>query len=116
MPASEVGELCLRGPHVSNGLLEQPRGHARRRSTTDGLVPHRATSPSRDEDGFYYIAGRKKDMIISGGVNVYPAEIEAALAAHPGVADSAVVGVPHDTWGEVGVAFVVRAPGTSVDG
>ena len=50
-------------------------------------------------------------MIISGGVNVYPAEIEAALLAHPGVADAAVVGVPHDTWGEVGVAFVVRAPG-----
>jgi acyl-CoA synthetase (AMP-forming)/AMP-acid ligase II len=53
-------------------------------------------------------------MIISGGVNIYPAEIEGALAAHAGVADSAVVGVPHDTWGEVGIAFVVLRPGARV--
>jgi fatty-acyl-CoA synthase len=61
-----------------------------------------------DEDGFFYIAGRSKDMFISGGVNVYPIEIEGELLQHSGVQDAAVVGVPHPTWGEVGVAFVVR--------
>ncbi len=61
----------------------------------------------RDEEGFFYIAGRRKEMFISGGVNVYPAEIEAELVAHPSVSDAAVVAVPDETWGEVAVAFVV---------
>jgi len=61
----------------------------------------------RDADGFFYIAGRRKEMFITGGVNVYPAEIEAELVAHPSVSDAAVVAMPDDTWGEVGVAFVV---------
>jgi fatty-acyl-CoA synthase len=65
----------------------------------------------RDEDGFFFIAGRAKDMFISGGVNVYPAEIENVLLQNPSLADAAVVGVPHGTWGEVGVAFVVVAEG-----
>jgi fatty-acyl-CoA synthase len=65
----------------------------------------------RDEEGFFYIAGRRKEMFISGGVNVYPAEIEAELVAHPGVSDAAVVAMPDETWGEVGVAFVVGSVG-----
>jgi fatty-acyl-CoA synthase len=68
----------------------------------------------RDEDGFYFIAGRAKDMFISGGVNVYPAEIESQLLQHPVLADAAVIGVPHETWGEVGVAYVVPVAGEKV--
>jgi fatty-acyl-CoA synthase len=68
----------------------------------------------QDDEGFVTIAGRAKEMIISGGVNIYPAEIEAVLLQHPGVRDAAVVGVEDPTWGEVGVAFVVSlAPGSA---
>jgi len=64
-----------------------------------------------DADGYLYIAGRKKEMIISGGENVYPGEIEQVLCNHPDVAIAAVVGAPHDLWGEVPVAFVMPFPG-----
>ena len=110
----EVGELCLRGPHVSRGYWNNPDATAQA-IDAEGWF-HTGDLARRDADGFYVIAGRKKDMIISGGVNVYPAEIEGALLTHPAVADCAVVGVPHDTWGEVGVAFVVRAAGATTDG
>jgi len=109
----EVGELWLRGPHVCRGYWRNPEATAQALDA-DGWF-HTGDLAKRDADGFFTIAGRKKDMIISGGVNVYPAEIEAVLAAHPGVADAAVVGIPHDTWGEVGVAFVVRV-GDEVSG
>jgi fatty-acyl-CoA synthase len=112
VPVGEVGELCLRGPHVCGGYWNNPEATALA-IDADGWF-HTGDLAKRDEEGFFTIAGRKKDMIISGGVNVYPAEIEATLAAHPAVADSAVVGVPHDTWGEVGIAFVVRVPGANV--
>jgi fatty-acyl-CoA synthase len=111
MPREEVGELWLRGPHVCAGYWNNPE--ATRQAIDDQGWFHTGDLAKCDEDGFFTIAGRKKDMIISGGVNVYPAEIEATLAAHPAVADSAVVGIPDDTWGEVGVAFVVRAAGAS---
>ncbi len=75
-------------------------------STPEGFF-HTGDLARRDDEGFFYIAGRRKDMLISGGVNVYPAEIEGELLQHPDVRDAAVVGVPHPTWGEVGVAFVV---------
>jgi len=65
----------------------------------------------RDDDGCYTVLGRSKEMFISGGENVYPAEIESALMAHPSVTAAAVVSVPHDTWGEVGRAFIVVAAG-----
>ncbi len=105
VPVNEVGELWLRGPHVSKGYWNQTEATA---STIDenGWL-HTGDLARRDEDGFFYIAGRSKDMFISGGVNVYPAEIEAELLLHPDVRDAAVIGIPHDTWGEVGVAFVV---------
>ncbi len=103
--AGVVGELCLRGPHVSAGYWRRPA------ATAAALDPegwfHTGDMARRDEDGFYRIAGRAKDMFISGGVNVYPAEIEAALLLHPGVQDTAVVGVEDPEWGEKGVAFVV---------
>jgi acyl-CoA synthetase (AMP-forming)/AMP-acid ligase II len=69
---------------------------------------------SMDEDGFVYIQDRKKDMIISGGENIYPAEVENAISAHPSVADVAVIGMPSPKWGESVAAIVVRKPGTEV--
>jgi len=109
VPDGEVGELWLRGPHVSRGYWNNPEATAAALDAEGWF--HTGDLATRDGDGFYAIAGRKKDMIISGGVNVYPAEIEAVLAANPDVADAAVVGIPDDTWGEVGIAFVVAVPG-----
>ena len=105
VPANEVGELWLRGPHVSKGYWNQPEATASA-IDSDGWL-HTGDLARRDEDGFFFIAGRSKDMFISGGVNVYPAEIEAELLLHPKVRDAAVIGIPHETWGEVGVAFIV---------
>ena len=105
VPFGEVGELLLRGPHVSRGYWNNPEATAAALDQ-DGWF-HTGDLARKDQDGFHFIAGRKKDMIISGGVNVYPAEIESELLLHPGVRDAAVVGIPHPTWGEVGVAFVV---------
>ena len=105
MPVGEVGELCLRGPHVCAGYWNNPRGH-RRGARRRRLVPHRRPRAARR--GRLLLHRRApKDMLISGGVNVYPAEIEGELLLHPAVRDAAVVGVPDATWGEVGVAFVV---------
>jgi fatty-acyl-CoA synthase len=101
----EVGELLLRGPHVCRGYWNNPEATAAALDA-DGWF-HTGDLARRDEKGFHWIAGRRKDMIIRGGVNVYPAEIEGELVLHPDVRDAAVVGVPHPTWGEVGVAFVV---------
>jgi fatty-acyl-CoA synthase len=101
----EVGELWLRGPHVCLGYWRNPAATAAALDA-DGWF-HTGDLAKRDEEGFFSIAGRQKDMIISGGVNVYPAEIEAQLLQHPHVRDAAVVGVPDETWGEAGAAFVV---------
>jgi len=111
VPEGEVGELCLRGPHVCRGYWNNPEATA---AALDGEGWfHTGDKAWRDVEGFFYIAGRSKDMFISGGVNVYPAEIEAELLLHPSVQDAAVIGVPHEKWGEVGIAFVVIRP--SVD-
>jgi len=110
--AGEVGELWLRGPHVSKGYWNNPEA-TRAALDSDGWF-HTGDQARRDEEGFYYIAGRTKDMFISGGVNVYPAEIEGELLQHPAVQDAAVIGVEHPTWGEAGVAFVVTRPGHPV--
>ncbi|HVN76769.1 MAG TPA: long-chain fatty acid--CoA ligase [Thermoanaerobaculaceae bacterium] len=105
VPTGEVGELLLKGPHVCSGYWNNPEATAAALDR-DGFF-HTGDLARRDGDGFFTIAGRKKDMLISGGVNVYPAEIEGELLLHPSVKDAAVIGVPHPTWGEVGVAFVV---------
>jgi fatty-acyl-CoA synthase len=103
-----VGELCLCGPHVSRGYWNNSA------ATAEVLDPqgwfHTGDLARCDEDGFFYIAGRTKDMIISGGVNIYPAEIEKELLDHPAVAEVAVIGAPDDKWGEVPVAFVALKP------
>jgi fatty-acyl-CoA synthase len=113
VPTNEVGELWLRGPHVSKGYWNQPQATA---STLDveGWL-HTGDLARRDNEGFFYIAGRSKDMFISGGVNVYPTEIEAELLLHPDVRDAAVIGISHETWGEVGVAFIVAQHKLSPD-
>jgi fatty-acyl-CoA synthase len=105
VPMGEVGELLLRGPHVSRGYWRNPEATAAALDAEGWF--HTGDLARRDAEGFHSIAGRKKDMIISGGVNVYPAEIEGELLQHPQVRDAALVGIPHPTWGEVGVAFVV---------
>ena len=112
VPDGEVGEMLFRGPHVSRGYWNNPEATAA--ALDQGGWFHSGDLARRDEDGFFYIAGRMKDMIISGGVNVYPAEIEAALLQHPGVEDAAVVGVPDPKWGEAGIAFVTALEGESL--
>jgi fatty-acyl-CoA synthase len=109
--AGEVGELWIRGPHVSKGYWNNPDATAA--ALDDDGWFHTGDLARRDEDGFFFIAGRKKDMLISGGVNIYPAEIEGELLLHPAVQDAAVVGIPDDTWGEVGAAFIVVRGGAS---
>jgi len=99
------GELQVQGPNVFAGYWRNPEA-TRAAFTEDGWL-RTGDMAACDEEGFYRIRGRLKDMYISGGENVYPAEIENVLAAHPAVADAAVVGVPDDQWGEAGVAFVV---------
>ena len=101
----EVGEMEIRGPHLSKGYWNNDAA-TREAYGEDGWF-RTGDLARRDEDGFFYIAGRRKEMFISGGVNVYPAEIEAELVSHAAVADAAVLPVADDTWGEVGVAFVV---------
>ena len=104
----EVGELCLRGPHVCRGYWNYPA------ATAQALDPegwfHTGDLARCDEEGFFYIAGRSKDMIISGGVNIYPAEIEKELLGHPAIAEVCVIGIEDEKWGEVPVAFVALNP------
>jgi fatty-acyl-CoA synthase len=104
---SPEGELLVRGPNVFAGYWRNEEA-TRAAFTEDGWL-RTGDVAERDEEGFYRIAGRLKDMYISGGENVYPAEVEGVLHEHPAVADAAVVGVPDERWGETGLAFVVLA-------
>ncbi len=99
------GELQVKGPNVFAGYWRNPDATAQA-LTDDGWL-RTGDVAEVDDEGFYRIKGRLKEMYISGGENVYPAEVEAVLHEHPAVADAAVVGVPHERWGEEGVAFVV---------
>jgi fatty-acyl-CoA synthase len=103
-----AGELVVKGPNVFPGYWRDEE--ATRAAFADGWLLT-GDWAERDEDGYYRIADRLKDMYISGGENVYPAEVEAVLFTHPAVVDAAVVGVPDERWGESGVAFVVFAEG-----
>jgi fatty-acyl-CoA synthase len=108
VPSGAVGELALAGPHVCSGYWRRPDATAE--AYRDGWW-HTGDQAMRDGEGYYYIVGRKKDMYISGGENVYPAEIENVLAVHPDIVEAAVIAEPDAHWGEVGVAVVVpRAP------
>lgn len=105
VPPDTTGELLMRGPVVTPGYWGDPEA-TDKAIDEDGWF-HTGDLVRRDEERYYYVVGRKHDMFISGGENVYPAEIESALYEHPAVDDAAVVGVPDDEWGEVGAAFVV---------
>jgi fatty-acyl-CoA synthase len=109
LAGSARGELLVRGPNVFPGYWRNPEATAR--TIVDGWL-RTGDVAERDDEGFYRIRDRVKDMYISGGENVYPAEVESVLHDHPAVVEAAVVGVPHERWGEVGVAFVVLRDGT----
>jgi fatty-acyl-CoA synthase len=110
----ETGELWFAGPGVTPGYLGRPEETAK--ALVDGIWLRSGDLARQDEDGYYYIAGRLKDMYISGGENVYPAEVENRLAQHPDVLEAAVVGVPDPRWGEVGRAYLMPRPGHSLPG
>ena len=104
----EVGEICVKGPQVMKGYLRNPEETAL--AVRDGWL-HTGDLGRFDEEGFLYIVDRKKDMIIRGGENIYPIEIEEVLYQIPEVLEAAVVGVPHELYGEVPKAFVVVKEG-----
>ncbi len=106
-----TGEVVVSGPHVMSGYWGRPDETAA--AFTDGWF-HTGDAAKVDEDGYVFIVDRIKDVIISGGENIYPAEVEAALLEHPDVLECAVIGVSDDTWGEVGRAIVVPRPGSGL--
>jgi long-chain acyl-CoA synthetase len=111
-PVGEVGELWVRGPNVMLGYWNRPDATAT--ALVDGW--YRTGDLAReDEDGYFFMVDRAKDMIITGGFNVYSTEVEQAVLAHPAVQDCAVVGLPDDRWGERVVVVVQPHPGASVD-
>lgn len=107
----EVGELVVRGPNVFVGYWDKPQATAE--AIREGWF-HTGDLGKIDEEGFYTLVDRKKDMIISGGENIYPIEVEQAMVRHPDVNEVAVVGRPDEKWGETVVAVVVRAEGSSL--
>ena len=108
----EVGEVIVQGPNVMAGYWEDPEQTAA--VLSDGWY-RTGDAGSLDDEGLLFIRDRYRDMIISGGENVYPAEVESALLELPGVVEAAVIGVPDETYGEVGLAVVVPAPGADRD-
>jgi len=107
----ELGELWVKGPNVTPGYWNRP--DANTSSFTDGWL-HTGDATRVDEDGFYYIVDRWKDMYISGGENVYPAEVENVLHQLGQIAEAAVIGIPHPQWGETGLAIVAVKAGQSI--
>jgi fatty-acyl-CoA synthase len=111
VPVGETGDLLIKGPHVCVGYWNNP--DATTQSLKEGWF-HTGDMARMDEEGYYYIAGRFKDMIISGGENVYAAEVEAVFREHECVADAALIGQPDDKWGEVGLMIVACKPNQQV--
>ena len=108
VPAGTPGELLIKGPHVCAGYWRNPEATAE--AITDGWF-HTGDIARMDDDGFFTIIGRAKDMIISGGENIYAAEVEAIFREHESVADAVLIGEPHEKWGEVGLMIVLLEPG-----
>ncbi len=108
LPVGEIGEIIGRGPQLMRGYWKMPDATAE--TLRDGWL-HTGDAGSMDEEGYFFIQDRIKDMIVSGGENVYPAEIEQVLYEHPAIADVAVIGIPDDTWGEAVHAIVQLKPG-----
>jgi malonyl-CoA/methylmalonyl-CoA synthetase len=113
LAAGEIGGIQVKGPNVFKGYWRMPEKTAEE-FTADGFFKTGDVGKI-DERGYITIVGRSKDLIISGGYNVYPAEIEGYINDMPGVAESALVGVPHPDFGEVGVAVVIPKPGVTLD-
>ena len=111
-PQGEVGEIAIRGHNIMKGYWNSPDATAEAIRPTAGSTP--AISGRVDEDGYFFIVDRKKDLIIRGGYNVYPREIEEVLYEHPDVAEAAVIGVPHSRLGEEAAAAVALKPGSTI--
>jgi len=111
VPAGEVGEIIVRGPTVMQGYHGLPEASAQ--ALRDGWL-YTGDLARSDEEGYLYLVDRKKDMVNSGGENVYPAEVEAVLLQHPGILEAAVIGVPDSRWGEAVCAVVVPRPGVEL--
>ncbi|MGI9483445.1 MAG: acyl-CoA synthetase [Hyphomicrobiales bacterium] len=109
----EKGEICVRGPGVFDGYFENDEANEK---VFRGGWLHTGDLGTMDERGLLYITGRASDMFISGGSNIYPKEIEEIFLTHPEIAEVCVLGVEDDKWGEIGVAVVVRAPESALDG
>jgi malonyl-CoA/methylmalonyl-CoA synthetase len=114
LPSGEIGGIQVRGPNVFSGYWRMPEKTAEE-FTTDGWFKTGDVGHMQ-ADGRVTIVGRSKDLIITGGYNVYPAEIEGVINEMPGVAESAVVGLPHPDFGEGVIAVVVPKPGAALDG
>jgi long-chain acyl-CoA synthetase len=112
VPTGEVGEVWIRSPQVMKGYWNMPEETAKA-ITSDGWF-RSGDAGYLDADGYLYIHDRVKDMIVSGGENIYPAEVENVLMSHPAVADAAVIGVPDEKWGETPKAIIVKVPGAEV--
>lgn len=112
VPQGEVGEICVSGPLLSGGYWKLPEATA---ETFSGGWMHTGDLAREDEDGFYYIVDRTKDMIVTGGFNVFPREVEDVIAEHPSVAQVCVIGTPDEKWGEAVTAVVVLRPGVDSD-
>ncbi|MCY1408786.1 Long-chain-fatty-acid--CoA ligase [compost metagenome] len=113
LPHGQAGEIVVRGPTVMLGYWNKPEETAK--ALRDGWM-HTGDGGYLDDDGFLYIADRIKDMIVSGGENVYSSEVENALLSHPGVQMCAVIGIPDEQWGEAVHAIIVPVPGVTLDG
>lgn len=107
-----TGELWFAGPGITPGYFQRPEATAEA-LTGDGWL-RSGDLGYQDEDGYYYIVGRLKDMYISGGENVYAAEVESILGEHPDILEAAVVGIPDEKWGEIGRAYILANPGQSL--
>jgi long-chain acyl-CoA synthetase len=112
LPPGELGEVCVRGPNVMQGYYRLPEETAR--TVRDGWL-HTGDVGKLDTDGYLFIVERKKDVIIRGGFNIYPREVEEVLYAHPAVAEAAAVGIREAVMGEEVLAFVALKPGASAD-
>ena len=106
----EAGEICVRAPHAMEQYWKRPEQTA---ETFKGGWLHTGDVARADERGYLYIVDRKKDMIVSGGFNIFPREVEDVLSSHPDVAMAAVIGVPHEKWGEAVAALIVAKAGTN---
>ena len=107
----EVGEILIKGPNVTPGYWNNEE--ATEKSFVDGWLKT-GDAAQMDDEGFIYIVDRQKDMYISGGENVYPAEVENVIYQLPEIAEAAIIGVPHKKWGETGKAFIALKPDSNL--